>query len=189
MSMIDSRTPRRARAKSKGGTIDWVFWQTGQAGLGLGQLWLGRLHLAQKAEIIADAPVLDPLPMLQANDVQLRLADVLAGGRDAHVRTQMGAVVRDAGRDAVAGGEDVLDVVAVVGERREQHPDDGLDAVGPVLHAWRRSVVLEVGRDEGVGELQVLPIEDIGVHAANDGDVVVLGHAALLPIKYSLDDW
>jgi hypothetical protein len=73
------------------------------------------LHLAQKAEIIADAPVLDPLPMFQANDVQLRLTDVLAGGRDAHIWTQVRAVVSDACGDTVAGSEDVLDIVAIVG--------------------------------------------------------------------------
>ena len=54
------------------------------------------------------APVLDQTAVLQTDDVDFRLADVLAGRRQAQKGAVVGAMVPLPDRHAIAGGEDIL---------------------------------------------------------------------------------
>jgi hypothetical protein len=100
--------------------------------------------------------------------VDFRLADVLAGRRQAQEGAVVGAMVPLPDRHAIAGGEDVLDVMSVVRERPKEHAHDRFDALGPILHAGRRGVVFEVRRHQSVGQIQVLSVEDLVVEPPND---------------------
>jgi hypothetical protein len=88
--------------------------------------------------------VLDKSAFLQTDDVDFRLADVLARRRQAQEGALVRAMVPLANRHAIPRSEDVLDVVPVVRGRREEHARERSHALGSILHAGR-GVVLEMG--------------------------------------------
>jgi hypothetical protein len=77
--------------------------------------------LSKEADIVAAAPVLDQKPSLQADDMDLCLTDMLPGRLQSQEGSLVRAMVPLHDCHAIASGKDVLDVVPVVRERREEH--------------------------------------------------------------------
>lgn len=65
---------------------------------------------------------------------------------------------------------------------RKEHAHERFDALGSILHA-RRGVVLDIGRHQSVGHVQVLSVEDFLLEAPNDRDVLCLAQVSASPLE------
>src|SRR5215211_920333 len=137
-------------------------------------------QLAAQPQVVADRPVLDGLPVLEADDMDLAEGDRLVGGGEPHELAGVASVEGAVHDHGVTFGDDLVDLKAPFRESLLD-PPHGLDhAVQPRRRAGRGSMVDHLGVHHRPQTGGVAVGDDLLQGPPCDG-LQVLGHDRLLP--------
>src|SRR5215212_8985883 len=137
-------------------------------------------QLAAQPQVVADRPVLDGLPVLEADNVDLAVGDRLVGGGQPHELPGVASVEGAMDDHGVTVGDDLVDLKAPLGESLLD-PPHGLDhAVQPRRRAGRGFMVDHLGVQHRPQAGGVAVGDDLLQGPPCNGPQV-LGHDRLLP--------